>query len=298
MDSYPKIYNLGHRALKRLLDGPVAIQEKVDGSQFSFGRYGSTLAMRSKGKELVVDAPEKLFRRGVEAVSQLDLRDGLTYRGELLDRPNHNALKYDRIPNNHVILFDISVGEADFLTPEEVKKEGDRIGLEVVPTFFYGELESYEHLTELLDTTSILGGVKIEGVVIKNYSQWDPTTGKTLMGKFVSEAFKEEHKKSWGESNPAGKDIITKIILRYKTEARWAKAAQHLRERGELEGSPRDIGNLIKEAQTDIVAECEEDIKDMLFHWAKPQVLRCCTSGLPEWYKQLLAMEQFNEEGL
>jgi hypothetical protein len=41
--SYPKIYNLGHKAVRDIFKEPVTAQEKVDGSQFSFmrvdGRY-------------------------------------------------------------------------------------------------------------------------------------------------------------------------------------------------------------------------------------------------------------------
>ena len=33
--SYPKIYALGHRETKELLLGPVNVEEKCDGSQFS-----------------------------------------------------------------------------------------------------------------------------------------------------------------------------------------------------------------------------------------------------------------------
>ena len=293
INSYPKVYNLGHRALRELTNGPVVISEKVDGSQFSIKRLNGELMARSKGKQITIEEPEKLFARGIEAVSKLDLHDGWTYRGELLDKPKHNALAYDRVPRHHVILFDISFGEAEFLSPAEVLTEAKRIGLEVVPTFFEGELRSTEQLHELLETISILGGQKIEGVVVKNYAQWDPATGKTLMGKYVSEAFKEVHKKAWGESNPAGKDIIVRLTEQFKTPARWEKAIQHLRERGELDKSPKDIGALIKEAQRDTLEECEDEIKEALFKWARPHIVRGVTSGLPKWYKAKLTERQF-----
>lgn len=35
--SYPSIYNLGHRYIADLLTVPVIVEEKIDGSQFSFG---------------------------------------------------------------------------------------------------------------------------------------------------------------------------------------------------------------------------------------------------------------------
>ena len=37
MRSYPKIYNLGHKYLEELFLDDVLIEEKIDGSQISFG---------------------------------------------------------------------------------------------------------------------------------------------------------------------------------------------------------------------------------------------------------------------
>jgi hypothetical protein len=48
--SYPSIYNLGHRALQDLLTVSVNVEEKVDGSQFSFGiTEEGEIKLRSKG---------------------------------------------------------------------------------------------------------------------------------------------------------------------------------------------------------------------------------------------------------
>ena len=62
---------------------------------------------------------------------------------------------------------------------------------------------------------------------------------------------------------------------------------------GELEESPRDIGNLIREVQADIEKECKEEIKELLwkFFWRKAN--RGVTAGLAEWYKERLAKEAF-----
>ena len=37
--SYPQIYALGHRYITELLLDPVLVEEKIDGSQFSFGVF-------------------------------------------------------------------------------------------------------------------------------------------------------------------------------------------------------------------------------------------------------------------
>ena len=66
------------------------------------------------------------------------------------------------------------------------------------------------------------------------------------------------------------------------------KAVQHLREDGSLLGEPKDIGPLIKEVIRDTMEEETDYIKETLFAWAKKDIARRVTSGLPEWYKQQL----------
>ena len=76
--SYPKVWAMGHAQLGNLLDGPVLVEEKVDGSQFSFGSFGGELRVRSRGVQMQVDAPEKMFGLAVETVKALagKLKDG------------------------------------------------------------------------------------------------------------------------------------------------------------------------------------------------------------------------------
>ena len=231
--TYPKIYALGHRAVNELFFEDVTIEEKVDGSQFSFGLFEDGIKARSKGKEIVIDAPEKMFSRAIDVIQTLDLRKGWTYRGEYLQKPKHNALCYDRIPENHIIVFDINNGHESYLSYEEKAIEAQRIGLEVVPLIKHGKVDNAELIRELLGRESHLGGPSMEGVVVKNYQRFG-FDKKVLMGKFVSEAFKEVHRKEWKGSNPKSKDIIQQIGDAHKTEARWLKAIQHLKEKGEF----------------------------------------------------------------
>jgi len=87
--------------------------------------------------------------------------------------------------------------------------------------------------------------------------------------------------------------IVERLIDTLRTPARWNKAVQHLRERGEIEDSPRDIGKLMKEAQADVEKECMELIAEKLAEWAMPQIRRGVVRGLPEWYKDQLVARQF-----
>ena len=149
-------------------------------------------------------------------------------------------------------------------------------------------------MTGFLERESILGGCKIEGIVVKNYSVFTKDK-KAAMGKYVSEAFKEKHQGEWRKANPTQSDIVETLSAIYSTQARWQKALQHLREAGKLEGSPRDIGLLIQEVPNDILKEEEDQIKQTLFEHFWPKIRRGVTNGLPQWYKDELAKSAFSE---
>lgn len=307
--SYPKLFAFGHRALAELLLDDVIVEEKVDGSQFSFGMFPETLLdhdgdvagygaymlkVRSKGVQMEPNAPEKMFMKAVSAVRGVEhlLVPGWTYRAEYLAKPKHNTLAYDRHPANHLAIFDINPSEESYLRPGDKAAEAARLGFEAVPLLYQGRIESADQIRAMLERTSFLGGQKVEGVVVKNYARFG-TDKKALMGKYVSEQFKEAHTGAWKESNPGKQDVVQKLIEGLATQARWMKAVQHLRERGALTDSPKDIGALIKEVQQDTKDECGQDIVEALVRWAEPHILRGVVRGLPDWYKEELLKKQF-----
>ena len=294
--SYPKIWNMGHAQVKDLFKDPVLIEEKVDGSQFSFGFIDGKLRCRSRGQELNVDAPERMFIPAVETAQRLQaegkLLDGWTYRGEYLSKPKHNVLAYNRIPKACIILFDVNTGQESYLSRAEKEQIAADLGLEIVPKLFEGVVTDQTMFEQLLSRESYLGGPRIEGVVAKSYGKFG-ADGHALMAKYVSEEFKEKHGKEWKKIAPGQGDIIETLVANYKSEARWAKAVQHLREAGKLTDSPRDIGPLIREVQSDVLAESESEIKQQLFDWAWPRIERSIIARLPEWYKARLLDAQF-----
>lgn len=298
ISSYSSIYNLGHKLLDSLFQGPVQIEEKVDGSQFSFKKEGDTIQFRSKGREIFPPTDDKLFKPAVDYITSIGhlVRPGYTYRGEVLARPKHNSIAYDRVPNHNIVIFDIDTGIQRYQSYEEKVALAKELDLEVVPSIYYGEVKDVETLREFLSRDSFLGGAKIEGIVIKNYEQYAKDK-KTLMGKWVSEAFKEKNSKEWKRANPGSNDVIQNIIHEYKHENRWLKAVQHLNENGVLLNEPKDIGHLMKEVSVDVHKECADEIKEKLFKYAWPKISRGITSGLPEWYKNKLAESQFEKGG-
>lgn len=307
------IFSIGHRAVKELFTVPVQIQEKVDGSFFAFGLFPLLepagaflkevsgvydLKVRSKGAVMEPDAPQALFIPAVNTVKSIQhlLHPGWQYRGETLAKPKHNALSYDRTPKGNIILFDVLTDEETYLPYEELCAEAKRLDLEVVPQLFAGKVDSADQLRQYLGLTSVLGGQKIEGVVIKPLQPLYDPDKKMLFGKFVSEAFKEVHRKTWGENNLGPRDIINQLADQFKSPARYQKALIHLRERGVIQDSPRDICWLIREVLADILKEHADEIKETLFNYAWSPISHKISKEIPTWYKEQLLLKQFEQE--
>ena len=291
---YTKVYQLGHRWITTLLDGHIIIEEKIDGSQFSFRVKDGKPECCSHNQDKTLDnTTNDMFHPAVLTVldlfTQNKLQEGLTYRGEFLNKPCHNVLKYNRVPIKNIILFDIDMGVENYTPHKSMWADG--LGLEIVPLLWEGEGKDFtlDLCKELLERESILGGTKIEGIVIKNYDKFGPD-GKIMAGKFVSEKFKETAQNKL-------KNILSgtqAIILRLKTEARWQKAIQHLTESNLLQNEPADIGPLVKEIKKDVLEECKDQIKDWLFDHYWKDIRNGIVRGFPEYYKQKLLEKQLN----
>jgi hypothetical protein len=256
------------------------------------GIIDGELQCRSKGKQIDLNNPEKMFAAAVGVVKSLDLVPGWIYRCEYLQKPHHNTLAYERIPAKHLVLFDVETEIQTFLSETAKIAEAIKLGLEPIPVIYEGLLGDAVELNKLLETDSVLGGTTVEGIVVKNYDMWT-LEKKIAIGKYVSERFKEKHGESWKARNPTTGDFIGDLIATYRTEPRWKKAVQHLKENGQLDGSPKDIGPLIREVAEDIIKEEAEAIKQILFSRFWKQIHRGVTAGLPEWYKQELASAAF-----
>lgn len=299
--AFPKIFTIGQDFIRDIFKEPVEVTEKVDGSQFNFGRVEGELCLRSKGKELFQDAPEKMFDKAVDYVLSIEDRipDNTVFHAEYLRERKHNVLCYDRPPENNLILFGVSDTSMKFESEHKNLQEWAHVlGIEAVPMLYHGMVESLNQLTLLLEFESILGGTTVEGVVCKNYARPFLLGGQpmpVMMGKFVSEKYKEVHRKGWSDEFKT-KNRWEIFMEGYRTEARWQKAVQHLADNGELENAPRDIGKLLKAVHLDIEEECKEDIKAFLWREFGSDLKRKAVAGLPEWYKEQLAKRSFEEQ--
>lgn len=295
--SYPSIYALGHRALgSDFLDRDVIVQEKVDGSQFSAMKTSSGWEYRSKGVQVFKESAPDLFRPTIAHLESqwpacANWQDGMTLRGEAFKSERHNTIKYGRCPRGHFVLFDVEGNGQHFDTPEQVADLAVAIHVEPIRTIYVGRV-TQDMLAAWLDEDSTLGGTKVEGVVIKP-AAYDifGVDKKLLIAKMVRADFAEANQKAWGEANPTRADVVEGLIARYRVEPRWRKAVQHLRDAGRIDGSPKDIGPLIKEVQADIEKEERDAIADALLKRFLPDIVRGASGGVAEWYKQELAKE-------
>lgn len=314
--SYTKILTIGSSMTENALVGPVVIQEKLDGSQFSFGfNEDGEFVMRSKGVALYEENYAEMFKEGVEYVlsikdkllerfNQGELRD-IYFYSEYLRSPKHNILKYDRTPKNYICLFDI-LSKGAWLPRAEIEAWADILGVEVIPQIWSGILDEGflkdqgtkistpgEFLKNLSQgTISFLAGdskLIAEGVVIKNYEQTLLLGGHIfpLFTKFVREEFKEKHAVEWAATNTA-RGSVEEYIKGFTSTARWDKAIIHRKEKGELLNEPKDIGPLMEEIHRDIEEEEQQNIKDFLYKAYIKDIKRLATKGFPMYYKEKL----------
>jgi len=304
---WTKIFTLGDRYTDGIFDGPVSITEKIDGSQINFGIHPEHgLMFLTKGSTCHLGDGNKLFHPVMAYVHSIEdkLIPGWTYHGETLASPRHNTLAYERVPKGHVALYGITkpdgtqIAGHNMYAGDIMKNEGslayyaDKLGVDVVPELFYGVVDPDvigEELNKWLNSISYLGKEFIEGVVIKNYAKEQFVGGQLLpitQAKFVSERFKERHKMAWPTNNKSPLVAIGEMV---RTKARWEKVIQRLKDNGEFEQHPRDIGKCLKYLHKDIDEEDKEEIKEALYKAFSKDLKRAAVRGFPEAYKYWLA---------
>ena len=297
LKAYIKILSASGHYGDHILGKTVELSEKIDGSQFSFGKdENGKLYYRSKGTMINPDAVPNLFQPAVNHVLciQDKIPNNTAFYCETLASPRHNTLVYSRVPKNHLMLYgatDFARTKALATTRQNLIDYAELLDIEPIPVLGYYTLTSLKQLADpaLLNRESALGGALIEGVVCKQYESPMEFGGQVFPFtalKYVSEQFKEKH-----SNNPdwvPQKDKLQDLLATYKTEARWLKTIQHLRDDGVLTNTPKDIGPLMKELVNDLETECKEDFKEELYKIYRKQWIAKVQGGFPEFFKQRL----------
>lgn len=287
-------------------DTTLVVEEKIDGSQFSFGYcsniYGAfRMVFRSKNVALQYGAADNMFGDAIRYLygrnAPAILPKNVVFRCEYVRNKKHNKLTYDRIPSGCLVMF----GAEDLATGKGVGREvwsliAREMGIDVVHE--YGTIntrgksfdEVIKEASVHLGKQSMLGGSMIEGVVLKRVSDYIvDQDGTPIYAKIVGDEFREIARIPKKTRKCDTQEVIIQhLIDMVQKDAIYSKAVQHLLEDGKLEGSNKDIGPLIVEVQRDIATDMEEPAKTVLWEWAKDQVVRGCVKGFATWYQARL----------
>ncbi len=173
--------------------------------------------------------------------------------------------------------------------------------VDIVPLFpsspgytknFDGSL-NMTYLTDFFKKESFLGGTTIEGIVAVDrkprYGSEPPFTG----AKLVAPEWAEKHNRRPSKPGKMGWEDFKDT---YRTEARWLKAIQHLRDKGVLENEWSDIGPIIQEIQRDLKWEEYDIIMEKLWNLFGKNLLKHATVGFPEYYKKYLETNGDNND--
>lgn len=294
--AYPKIFAIGTVYIKDIFNDSIEITEKIDGSQFAFGKIKGNVVMRSKNTILYPETADRMFWPAMEYVDSIvdRLPNNIVFYTEYLRHPKHNSIRYDITPKNHLALFGVYNAESDMFLQDNLREFAGWLCIDIAPVLYSGRVDSIDILKTFLSFQSYLGGSKVEGIVVKNYEKrWiiGDRPMPLMAGKLVSESFKEVNRHVWAASSTTNK--IDAFYKSFRTVPRWEKALQRAREDGWLKRDLSDIGKLIRSIHEDIEIEEEAEIKNFLYREFSGNVMRASTAGFAEWYKTQLADGSF-----
>jgi hypothetical protein len=266
--AYPKIYNHYTPEGKQVLasGGKFMVQEKIDGSQFSFGLVDGEVVCRSKG--VVLDRNGGQFSKAVEHVHSIkqNLVPGRIYRGEYLRSKKHNVITYACEPHGNIVLFDVQLPVTDYDTGVTTYKwvrddysiEGIAWALDVdfapyiivdAKDAWKTEWDASTYFKELAQNWMPRLGGKVEGFVIKPVEPVTDKYGRTLFCKYVTDEFREVHSdgkaKSPHKEYPTIAELAHNIGADMCTEARFAKTVQAMRDLGVEFPNNKNIGRAV-----------------------------------------------------
>lgn len=320
---YPSVAHLGARA-NELFAHSIQwwIEEKIDGSQLSFSLRPQTeppeLRFTNHGKELLAAVySNNVFGPASARLSAHALSgDGggfhaaFVYHGEAVCKRKHSTLEYQRTPRFFFVCYDIydSLMETYLSYPDKLV-ECRRLGLECVqllrepnadPTALaYDTAAAFVERIDRGELTSMLGGCRLEGVVIKHNNlvtiktyqgvERSRTTAATRL-KLVTKPFKESHASG---GTPKMVDVadanaaVADIGRLFATEARFTKGLLRMRDAdsGINDGYPRQTLEVLeRDLDRDLAKEYEDEVKTYLWHALGGLVKKAAREGLADFW--------------
>ncbi|EPC8411051.1 RNA ligase family protein [Bacillus thuringiensis] len=265
---YQDITRLGHKTTVDVLkEGDyIVIQEKLDGANASFRRDGDVIRAFSRNKEL--DEHNNLggFWQWTQTLDVTKLREEGIYFGEWL---NPHKVKYPEYAKTFW-LYDIFDTETQrYINFKLVKKVSRQLGLNLIPVFYEGEYQSFEHLQSFVGKTAlggVLGDLETgEGIVVKNVDYVD-RFGNQKFVKLVTDAFREIQSQKAPKDPKKALTQEQSFVNQVVTEARIEKFLYKFVDEGIIdeEFGIEDMGVILKNMNTRIKEDILKEESEML----------------------------------
>jgi hypothetical protein len=243
MKKYMDVVRLGHKTTVGVLNpgDRIIVQEKMDGANASFKREGNKVLAFSRNTPLNSGNTLRGFYEWTQTLNAEDLLESAIYFGEWLVR--HKLDYGDNM--NQFYLFDIyNEHLQEYVHFSMVKDESRRIGLNLVPIFYEGEYQSFEHLMSFVGQSQL--GNQGEGVVVKNVNYKD-RFDKQVFVKLVSDSFRETQKqKPPKDPSDVSQEMI--FVSNFLVSARVEKLLHKLVDEGLLDEQfgIEDMGTILR----------------------------------------------------
>jgi hypothetical protein len=266
MKKYMDVTRLGHRTTIGVLNegDHIVIQEKLDGANASFRRDGDKLVAFSRNTQLSDENTLGGFYQFVQELN-IHIGEGLIFYGEWL---NPHKVKYPEYEKTFWLydVYDTSVGK--YLSFDYVRALGETLGLNIIPVFYEGVYQGFEHLQSFVGKTALggkLGDIDTgEGIVVKNVDYTD-RFGNQIFVKLVTDVFREVQK----QKAPKDPQELTQeqiFVHQTVTEARVEKFLHKFVDEGILESTYgiEDMGTILKNMNPRIKEDILKEERDML----------------------------------
>lgn len=257
--TYEKIHRLGKEETDGILDGPVHIQEKIDGANLQVWMEDGVIHVGSRNNDVTLR--EDGFNG---AVAYIQNHEGIkkffeetpTWRlyGEWLVR---HTILYKETAYNKFYLFDIHDG-TEFLPTTYVNAVAEKYGIE--KPHYYGEMlvTDLEQLKALVGKSML--GEKGEGVVIKR-PDFKNKFGDIVYAKMVSYEFMEDNAITFGGNNKFSKVYQEMYIVnKYMTLARVNKICNKIQSEMDVRLDMQHVPRVMNTAYHDLITEEAWDI--------------------------------------
>lgn len=258
---YDKIHRLGKEETDGIIDGPIYVQEKIDGANTSIWldetgwMHGSSRSRDLKGEDFNGFTPYIQSHPGIRAL--LEKFPNYTLYGEWLVK---HTIQYKETAYKKWYMFDIydrDIGE--YLDIQTVYDLADLYNIEVPQLFTLMEPPvSVEKLKSYVGQTIL--GDRGEGIVIKR-TGFKNQFGDFVYAKMVSDSFKEDNSVVFGGNNKHSETYEeVYIVNKYMTLARVKKVMQKIQPEVNERLSEKHIPRVMMSAYHDLITEEAWDI--------------------------------------